>query len=497
MTRWVSLLVTIAGTSLPAFADEIDVRGSWQANLECGGYATATTFYSFDQNLPTGVVTELPAPCGTVTLAGEAVAPASACTVTPAPSGGLVSGTSFSLPATGYDSVDQTLATPVYWDLFGCLVSRTIVESRHTGAVSDGGTGVATSITGSITYNVVDVLRPDGSVCLHFGPFTPCTYVMLRNDVPAGTNVTVKPNANVQVTFATVTGAGAALVTPLNDPDGEIPANFHVLGGVLPIFYDVSTTATIAGPITTCYFYGDANQDGIIDGTTIAEIDLRMLHEEDLSFVDRTVSLDPIGNVICAETTSLSQLAPGAFATPPGGGSSDDVVVAGIKLIVKRNPSGVEKGSFVSRDRARITTPTLGGPNDPRTVGATFEVVSDAEGVDAYSLPAGGWTATTAGTLKFIGALVGSDVKKAVIKPDKAITVKLLATDLPLAEPHGAMAVRLTTGGLRHCARFGSTNIVRDEPNRFVAKGAKAAALLDCSDAALGIGSPSGAFVDS
>jgi len=37
---------------------------------------------------------------------------------------------------------------------------------------------------------------------------------------------------------------------------------------------------------------------------------------------------------------------------------------------------------------------------------------------------------------------------------------------------------------------------VKDEPNRFSAKGALAAALIDCSDAALGINSPSGAFVD-
>jgi hypothetical protein len=151
----------------------------------------------------------------------------------------------------------------------------------------------------------------------------------------------------------------------------------------------------------------------------------------------------------------------------------------------------------VTRDKFTILPPVLGSDDDPRQVGATFEVVSDAEGLDTFDLPAGGWFATNSGVLKFKGSLVGaSPVKKAVIKGGKAIVVKTTETALPLAGPHTAMAVRLTTGDIRHCSRFGPKTVVKDEADRFSAKGAKAGALLDCSDAALGIASPSGAFLD-
>ena len=70
----------------------------------------------------------------------------------------------------------------------------------------------------------------------------------------------------------------------------------------------------ISGTITSCLSYADANNDGVVDGTSppIKESDLQLLHEEGPDFVDRTVSRDSVNNVICAETTSLSQLTMGA-----------------------------------------------------------------------------------------------------------------------------------------------------------------------------------------
>jgi hypothetical protein len=322
---------------------------------------------------------------------------------------------------------------------------------------------------------------------------------MFRNDVAAGSGVTVQPNARVSVTFDTVAAGGTASVTPLNDPAAEIPPNFQLLGGVLPIFYDVSTTASVAGTITTCYAYDDANQDGIVDGTQLPETSLQLLHEEEQVFVDRTSSIDTVANVICAETTSLSQLVPGAptgSVPPPPPGNPDDVPVASIKMMLKRDGSGVEKGAFITRDRDVIQAPLPGGPDDPRSVGATLEVVSAAEGLATFSLPAAGWIANNAGVFKYDGSLVGGPVQRAVIKPQNRLVVKMTDTGIPLAGAQGTVTARFTTGDIRHCARFGPTTVVKDETNRFVAKGALAAALLDCSDASLGIASPSGAFLD-
>jgi hypothetical protein len=479
-----------------ASADEIDITGSWQVNLSCGGYADATSFLAFDEDVTTGsFASTAPSDCGTVALAGEAVGILQACVSTPNPATGQVSGTLFSLPASGTVNTDQDLANPIYWNQFGCTVTGFELENDWNGSIQDDGFGTATRITGQL---VADDLTIKG--CGFFGgPYTFCGFTMLRNEVAAGSNVTVTPNADVSVTFASVNVPGTASVTELNDPAAEIPPNFKLLGGVLPIFYDVATTATIDGAITTCIRYADANDDGIVDGTSLDETDLQVLHEEDEVFVDRTAGIDTVNNVVCAETTSLSQLVPGAPDAGGGGGGGGDTVdvpVSGVKVVLKRKPSGKEKVSWVSRDKFGISPPALGSADDPRTAGATFEVVSDAEGVDAYDLPAGNWFATNSGVLKYKGN-PGTPVQKALIKEGKAIVVKTTETALPLAGPHAAVGVRLTTGDVRHCSRFGPLTIVKDEVDRFTAKGAKAGALLDCSDAALGIGSPSGAFLDA
>jgi hypothetical protein len=62
------------------------------------------------------------------------------------------------------------------------------------------------------------------------------------------------------ITFRTVTGPGTASVTPLTEPDGNVPSNFRAYApdANVPIFfYDVHTTAAVSGPIETCFTYPD------------------------------------------------------------------------------------------------------------------------------------------------------------------------------------------------------------------------------------------------
>jgi hypothetical protein len=48
-------------------ADEVDVSGAWQVNLDCGAYAKATNAFSFTEEVSTGVIATQPtATCGTV-----------------------------------------------------------------------------------------------------------------------------------------------------------------------------------------------------------------------------------------------------------------------------------------------------------------------------------------------------------------------------------------------------------------------------------------------
>jgi hypothetical protein len=109
------------------------------------------------------------------------------------------------------------------------------------------------------------------------------------------------------------------------------------------------------------------------------------------------------------------------------------------------------------------------------------------EGTASFSLPAGHWTLNKAGTTYKFRDKAAPDttsaVKTAVIKAGKVVKVMSKAAGLPLAATEGAVSVRVRTGQLRSCARFGGT-IVKDEAGKFLAKNA-AASLSDCSDASL------------
>jgi hypothetical protein len=88
-----------------------------------------------------------------------------------------------------------------------------------------------------------------------------------------------------------------------------------------------------------------------------------------------------------------------------------------------------------------------------------------------------------------------SAVRTAVIKQGKVLKVVAKDTGLALRWPQRGVGIRIQTGLLRNCARFGAGTIVRDEPGKFIAKNASASGLADCSDASL-LGSASGAFVE-
>jgi hypothetical protein len=80
--RWATAAAVLLAAT--AAADEIDVRG-----LDCGGFATATSFMNLDETLATGHLTQLLVPqCGTVSFSGEAIATLATCSVTPDPGGG-------------------------------------------------------------------------------------------------------------------------------------------------------------------------------------------------------------------------------------------------------------------------------------------------------------------------------------------------------------------------------------------------------------------------
>jgi hypothetical protein len=79
-----------------------------------------------------------------------------------------------------------------------------------------------------------------------------------------------------------------------------IPGNFYLLND--PTFvYDIETTAVFVPPIEVCIPYDEP--DPPIDETQI-----RLMHEEGSTYVDRTVSLDTENIIVCAEVSGFSGL---------------------------------------------------------------------------------------------------------------------------------------------------------------------------------------------
>jgi hypothetical protein len=149
----------------------------------------------------------------------------------------------------------------------------------------------------------------------------------------------------VDVSFADVTGAGSVLVTATSSVAGQVPSSFSLdLGGYRPSFFDVSTDASFTPPITICQHWADsAPDDGIVDGTTISEDLLTLLHGEGepVMFVDETSSRDPVNNVICAEVDTLSPFV--VAAEIPSYHDSVLLPVAPVKVVIG------ESGATVTR----------------------------------------------------------------------------------------------------------------------------------------------------
>lgn len=182
-------------------------------------------------------------------------------------------------------------------------------------------------------------------------------------------------------------------------------------------------------------------------------------------------------------TTSTSTTSTTSTTLPP----TTDTPVDGRKLTARRAASGKETLAFASKSPS-VPFPTPGGPDDPRTVGATLEILSPVEGIAALDLPASRWTRNKAGTRwKFTNKTAPdttSAVKVVTLVRGKGLTLTSKDLGLPFAIAEGRVAVRVTMGTLRTCARFGGT-ITKDVPGKFAAKNAPAAGLASCSDTEL------------
>jgi hypothetical protein len=131
---------------------------------------------------------------------------------------------------------------------------------------------------------------------------------------------------------------------------------------------------------------------------------------------------------------------------------------------------------FVFVTTTAVTAPTRGGPDDPTVAGAVLQVINPTTQEYAnFPLPAGSWTANGAGTTYRYRDRVGA-VSSVVLRAGRRLRVKARSAGITLNETsQGSLGLNLVSGGQQYCALFGGS-ILRDEPGRFIARGAPAPA---------------------
>lgn len=181
------------------------------------------------------------------------------------------------------------------------------------------------------------------------------------------------------------------------------------------------------------------------------------------------------------------------------GGATDaaaaDQPIEGTKLVLTRSASGKEKLVFVSSDPA-FTTPAATGAGDPTLTGITIDLYSGLDGAstdltvpDAISASPAIWK-DTGPDYKFVhkGAPdTTSGVKVLLMKDGKKLKLVAKEVPLPLSGTNGFVAIRITMGDTRYCARFNSASVRRDHEGRFIGKKAPASNVTDCSNFGMGI----------
>ncbi len=489
---WFRFLVPFLFVTAPAIVEaaQFDVRGNWQVNINCDLNATASIFFLLDEDVASGSTTVRYTDCGTVELPGV-IRSISSCMFTPNPVVGQVDGTDFELPTFGLVASDAVIMPP--FPFLSCSAATEILAAHHlSGTITTDDAGQAVGISGTWSNPAVAFYDTTGATCWSVTNPPSCSFDMRRNDVVAGDNVTVTPRANTTVTFEHVTSPGTVEVMPLTEAAGTVPEHFEVLGsGGVPIFYDVRTTATFEGTVTSCFPYPDANGDGIVDGSTppLDETALRVLHEENGVFVDRTVSLDTTAKIICGATTSLSQLT--IAHLPPVRSRDYDL---GGKLVLTRKPSGREighlAGIFVSP-----ALPSGASADDPQNGGLVLELFSTDRTVARLVMPAEGWAARRRGRVfRFVDPLAPdgtSPVALAVLKVHAIhvlgnppiywrghLRIETRAVGVAFDLPQRALGIRVTFQSSRYCDIF---YYQRQTPTKIAAEPASAPP-LDCAD---------------
>ena len=154
--------------------------------------------------------------------------------------------------------------------------------------------------------------------------------------------------------------------------------------------------------------------------------------------------------------------------------AASDQLVPGSRLVLKVGSSGKEKLSFKSKGTFMLPAP--GSADDPSHGGATLQLLNPNTNESfTFDLPKTHWSVTPAGTLyKYRDStLLESGKVKIAMIGGRQLKVSGRKIGITLNEPsQGALAIVLTSGAFRYCARFDDGSVRVDRPGAFGAKNA-------------------------
>ncbi|MBM4242941.1 MAG: hypothetical protein FJ148_03895 [Deltaproteobacteria bacterium] len=188
-------------------------------------------------------------------------------------------------------------------------------------------------------------------------------------------------------------------------------------------------------------------------------------------------------------------LLPLLVALEAGAASAADHVTSGAQLRLRRTPAG---GTMILALRDVNAIPAPGGADDPSLTGMVITLFGrTSQQTSTFSASPGqgrpGWLVRSAPRVSY--AYVnpsarpgGGALATAVLRGASGLRVRARTAGLALAEPEGAVAVRVEWGNERVCTIFENDAIRRDDVDFFLGVNAAAPQIADCDDLTLGGG---------